>query len=545
VSIHPVRLTAAVALIVGLWPAAGAVADTNLLPNGGFEGSGSGSLAGWHGSDAVLGLAGDGEGGGFAAAVAFSGVGPSFNVRAAPRPVGSTVSGTFYVAGGSVRSDVPGEKVCLKLAEYSSTGANVGGSQKCVTAGSVWAAFPLESYTTQQSGGTLGFTVVRPGAVGGDSFEVDNLSLAVSTADMQPPTTPQNLSATPVGSSEIDLSWAASTDDVGVTGYTIYRGGAQLTTVGGTATSFADTSVKPSTTYTYTVDAFDAAGNHSPQSGSASATTTSASDPCGQLSGGPPATYSHVVVIMEENASYGSVIGNVNAPYLNAVAQECALATDYHEDAGVSQPNYMAATGGFATGVGVFDHTASIFSQVPSWLELEESMGANCGGSGTFYKTGHDPAYWYTPLASACKTYDVSMKAADSGATGIPSQLPAYTWITPNLCHDHHWLTGCPEADTAPAILKAMGVWLSGTVEQITSTADYQMGRTLILVTFDEGTTDTRVATIAMSAAVQPVRDGAPYDHYALLRATENSLGISTFLGNAATAGDMRAGMGF
>ncbi len=328
-------------------------------------------------------------------------------------------------------------------------------------------------------------------------------------------------------------------------GYTIYRGGAQLTTVGGTDTAFADTSVKPSTTYTYTVDAFDSAGNHSPQSGSATATTTGANDRCGQLAGGPPATYSHVVVIMEENASYGAVIGNASAPYLNAVAQECALATNYHEDAGVSQPNYMAATGGFATGVGVFDHTASIFSQVPSWIELEESMGANCGGGGAFYKTGHDPAYWYTPLASACKTHDVSMKGSDSGATGIPSQLPAYTWITPNLCHDHHWLAGCPEADTAPAILKAMDVWLSGTVQQITATADYKLGRTLILVTFDEGTTDTRVATIAISAAVQPVRDGAQYDHYALLRATENALGIGAYLGKAAGAGDMRAGMGF
>lgn len=274
--------------------------------------------------------------------------------------------------------------------------------------------------------------------------------------------------------------------------------------------------------------------------------TASAADPC-NLGVARPATYAHVVVIFEENDSYSKVIGNTNAPYFNTLASDCALATNYHDDASVSQPNYMAATGGYATGVGVHDSTPSIFGQAPSWRELEEGMGSNCGGAGTYYKRGHDPAYWYTPIAAACKLDDTSIANNDTGAASIPSPLPAYMFITPNVCHDHHWVSGCPQADTDAANLAAMDTWLSGTLAKITATADYQAGRTLMLIAFDESgtSTTTQVAMVAVAADIAPVHDPTWYDHYALLRASEETLGVSTLLGNAATANDMRAGMGF
>ena len=89
--------------------------------------------------------------------------------------------------------------------------------------------------------------------------------------DTQSPTTPTNLSASVVSSSQINLSWTASSDNVGVTGYRVYRGGTQITTV--TGTSYSDTGLSPSTTYSYTVAAVDGAGNISSQSTSAQATT--------------------------------------------------------------------------------------------------------------------------------------------------------------------------------------------------------------------------------------------------------------------------------
>jgi acid phosphatase len=271
-----------------------------------------------------------------------------------------------------------------------------------------------------------------------------------------------------------------------------------------------------------------------------------APDPCSIPGATTPATYAHVVVIFEENASYGRVVGNAAAPYFNQLAQQCALATNFNEVAGVSQPNYMAATGGVATGVGVHSSGASIFSQAPSWTELEESMGSNCGGKSTFYKRGHDPAFWYTALASQCKLYDVPVAASDAGISSLPDPLPAYTFITPNLCHNNHWKTGCPQQNTVAANLGVMDTWLSGTVQRIAATADYQAGRTLVLVAFDESSdSTTTIPMVAVAAGITPRSDATPYDQYALLRASEEALGITTFLGNAATAGDMRAGMHF
>ena len=97
-------------------------------------------------------------------------------------------------------------------------------------------------------------------------------------ADTQPPTAPTNLTATASSGSQIHLSWTASTDNVGVTGYLIERcqgGGctnfARLFTV--TGTTYSDTGLIPNTSYTYQVKATDAAGNFSPYSSTATATT--------------------------------------------------------------------------------------------------------------------------------------------------------------------------------------------------------------------------------------------------------------------------------
>lgn len=91
--------------------------------------------------------------------------------------------------------------------------------------------------------------------------------------DTTPPSVPSSLSATAVSASQINLTWTASTDNVGVAGYRIFRGGVQVGTSG--STSFSDTGLSPNTTYAYTVSAYDAAGNIS-ASASASATTFAA-----------------------------------------------------------------------------------------------------------------------------------------------------------------------------------------------------------------------------------------------------------------------------
>jgi hypothetical protein len=95
------------------------------------------------------------------------------------------------------------------------------------------------------------------------------------TVDGIPPSVPTSVTATAVSDSEIDLSWASSTDNLGVAGYDIYQNGNFLATT--TALSYADTNLSAGATYTYDLDAFDAAGNVSATSTSVSATTNAAS----------------------------------------------------------------------------------------------------------------------------------------------------------------------------------------------------------------------------------------------------------------------------
>jgi chitodextrinase len=108
-------------------------------------------------------------------------------------------------------------------------------------------------------------------------------AITPTAPDTTPPSMPAGLGAAAAGASQINLNWTASTDDVGVTGYRVERcqgaGCTDFAQVGApAATAFNDTGLAPSTAYRYRVRATDAAGNLSPYSAVASATTPAASD---------------------------------------------------------------------------------------------------------------------------------------------------------------------------------------------------------------------------------------------------------------------------
>ncbi|GAA2690592.1 hypothetical protein GCM10010412_080270 [Nonomuraea recticatena] len=114
-----------------------------------------------------------------------------------------------------------------------------------------------------------------------------------SSQDVTAPSAPSGLRATGATATSVSLAWNAATDDVGVSGYDVYRGATLAATVTGTA--HTDTGLTPSTGYAYTVRARDAAGNTSPASTAVTATTQAG--PGGEerlLSRGRPATSSSV-----------------------------------------------------------------------------------------------------------------------------------------------------------------------------------------------------------------------------------------------------------
>lgn len=106
---------------------------------------------------------------------------------------------------------------------------------------------------------------------------IDDVNISSSNgggSDTSAPTTPGNVTASSITTNSATISWSASVDDVGVTGYNVYQGATLLGTTA--STSISITGLTESTSYTYSITAVDAAGNES-SAGSVTFTTTGGS----------------------------------------------------------------------------------------------------------------------------------------------------------------------------------------------------------------------------------------------------------------------------
>jgi chitodextrinase len=162
---------------------------------------------------------------------------------------------------------------------------------------------------------TYSYSVAARDAAG--NLSPNSASVSVTTApaggttDTTPPSQPGGFTAVASGSSGANLSWNASIDNVGVTGYVLKRNGVQIATP--TATTYSDTGLSAATTYTYTVAARDAAGNTS-SAASASVTTTPT----------PPsnsAVLAWDAVVAPNLSGYRVYFGTVSRTYLQPLGQ--------------------------------------------------------------------------------------------------------------------------------------------------------------------------------------------------------------------------------
>ena len=159
---------------------------------------------------------------------------------------------------------------------------NVGVTGYSVFRGTVMAAFVTGTSHTDTGlapGTTYVYTVTAMDAA--LNYSAASLPLIAATEafvpDTTPPTVPQNLRLVSRTSSTVSIAWDASTDNVGVAGYRVYRDGNVV--YDGAGTGFTDTGLSAGTTYTYRVSAYDAAGNQSAQSAPLSAVTSAAGTP--------------------------------------------------------------------------------------------------------------------------------------------------------------------------------------------------------------------------------------------------------------------------
>jgi hypothetical protein len=366
------------------------------------------------------------------------------------------------------------------------------------------------------------------------------LTATASAAQLRPPT---NLAALG-GDQKVTLTWTGSTSR-SAAGYRIYRQNADgtwpmtpLATTTASARSYVDAGLTNGTTYTYRATTIDASSppRESSPSNTASATPgVAAAGPCGTTLT-PPPTYDHVVWIVMENHSYSEIIGSSSAPYVNQLAGRCGSAASFFAESHPSLPNYIAMTSGSTQGItddnGPSSHqlnVPSIFSQLGAggWRSLEESMPSNCylSNSGQ-YAVRHNPAAYYTNVRTDCQTYDVPL-----GST--PDVSARFTFVTPNLCNDMHDCT-----------VQTGDSWLSTFLPKVFSSAEYQAGRTAVFLTWDEddSSASNHIATLVIAPSVTPGTSSATrFDHYSMLRTTEELLGLGSFIGNAATATSMRS----
>jgi phosphatidylinositol-3-phosphatase len=260
--------------------------------------------------------------------------------------------------------------------------------------------------------------------------------------------------------------------------------------------------------------------------------------------GPPPASYDHVIWIWMESHSASSVLGDPAGTYERQLASACGTETNDHPIASPSLPNYLGATSGETWGVTDDGSPAAhpitadnLLRQVRATnreeRSYEEAMPSPCSlqDSGT-YAVKHNPAPYYATAAdqSACGQDDVPMGDLSNGnlATAIDQgTLPAFAFLTPDLCHDMH------DCGVGPG-----DHWLSQWVPRLTAGPNYRAGRTVIFIAWDDP------APMALFVIAPSVPAGSTVslsiDHYAELRTAEELLGVP-LLGRAAGAVSLRA----
>ena len=258
-----------------------------------------------------------------------------------------------------------------------------------------------------------------------------------------------------------------------------------------------------------------------------------------------PASVDHVVILLEENQNSTTILGNPAAPYINKLAKDNALATNYRAVSHPSLPNYLALTSGTTAGfTNDCDPGPGCTAQVPNitdsieksgrtWKMYAESMPKACTPRNSgLYGVRHNPFMYYpsvTNNAASCAKHVVPLTQL---ATDLKSAatLPDYVFISPNTCNDMH---DCPVAtgDT----------WLSHQVPKILDSPAFTTQNSLLALTWDEdeSANNTVVTIFAGPAAKKSYESAVPYTHYSLLRTIENLWGLAPLTQNDKNATDM------
>jgi hypothetical protein len=242
------------------------------------------------------------------------------------------------------------------------------------------------------------------------------------------------------------------------------------------------------------------------------------------------ATISHVVVVWMENRE-ASAITPSSMPYLYGLSQTYGRADRFYAVTHPSLPNYLAFWSGSTQGVtddANHDLTApSLSGQLAaaglSWRTYAQDYPAGgCNTAGTYaggvdgpgvagtYARKHNPAMSFTFVSGSRQCANIQPLASfDPGVS--------FAFVAPNLCNDMH--------DCSPTQGDA---FLQAFLPLVLGAPDW--AHTLLVVSFDEGTTDAngggRVFTMVARQGLSGVISTTPHDHYGLLRTVQDVFGL-------------------
>lgn len=263
-------------------------------------------------------------------------------------------------------------------------------------------------------------------------------------------------------------------------------------------------------------------------------------------------TFQHIFLIVMENKSYSSLIGNPDVPWINQAAKIHEVATSYYGIAHPSQPNYLALTSGSTQGVKsdatVTVNALNIVDQLEahrkSWKAYMQALSANGNTNKLISSVGdyarkHNPFVSYADIqknpARMARIVDFSQFASDLANNTVPD----FAWITPDLCHDMHGRRSLLRPNdlcaNKHALLSSGDAFLRATVDEIMHSRAWT-GNSVIFITWDESVAnDTsgccatnpgggHILTLAISRQAQsPLSSNVPYNHYSLLATIEQN----------------------
>jgi phosphatidylinositol-3-phosphatase len=266
--------------------------------------------------------------------------------------------------------------------------------------------------------------------------------------------------------------------------------------------------------------------------------------------------FGHVVLVVEENHSYSSVIGNSALPYLNSLANQYALATNFYANAHPSIGNYFMLTTGelitnddfYKSTVGVDNIVRHLVGAGKTWKCYAESLpSVGYTGADVFpYEKAHNPFAFFTDVLNSASQQANLVPFSQFTIDLAAGNLPEYSFIVPNSQNNGEdcpaGMTICTDTDK----LQNADNWLQTNIAPLVNSATFQANGLLIILFDEGGPTDNtngggHVAAVLVSPKVKLVgyKGSALYQHQNVLKLMASGLGITFFPPSAGFVSDM------